>query len=217
MTPERTLTAARLREVLDYDPLTGIFTWKVRLSRAVATGAVAGGAEGRGYRKISIDEKSYSAASLAWLHFYGIWPGKYLYYQNKDTMDCRIENLSTKSPPISAEVLAQGRLRRRHQEREYRKANVERYRSSDLKKRFGIGTDEHQRRLAEQGGVCAICGKPETVKRNGKNRWMAVDHCHKTNKIRGLLCGRCNPMIGYSQDDPAILDKAAAYLRRHTD
>ena len=41
----------------------------------------------------------------------------------------------------------------------------------------------------QQRNVCAICGKPETAEHNGKPRWLAVDHCHDTGKVRGLLCG----------------------------
>jgi len=48
----------------------------------------------------------------------------------------------------------------------------------------------------QQRNVCAICGKPETAERNGKPRSLAVDHCHDTEKVRGLLCGSYSPMIG---------------------
>lgn len=54
--------------------------------------------------------------------------------------------------------------------------------------------------------VVGICGEPKTKKD------LAVDHCHKTNVIRGLLCGRCNPALGYLQDSPDLARRAALYL-----
>ena len=63
--------------------------------------------------------------------------------------------------------------------------------------------------LVAQGGVCKICGgdKPD-----GKHGWH-VDHCHVTDRIRGLLCNLCNIGLGGFKDDPAVLQKAIEYLR----
>lgn len=82
------------------------------------------------------------------------------------------------------------------------KAKYEEYR---LKVRYGITTAEYWDLVAEQNGVCAICGNP-----NGKK--LHVDHDHKTNKVRGLLCGNCNKGIGLFKDDITLLDKAIKYL-----
>lgn len=68
--------------------------------------------------------------------------------------------------------------------------------------------------LEEQNGVCAICRQPETVKRNDKVRLLAVDHCHDTTKVRGLLCAGCNIMIGHADHNIDILTRAIDYLRR---
>lgn len=87
-------------------------------------------------------------------------------------------------------------------------------REQDLRAKFGISLAEYDDMFAAQKGRCAICGKPETAKRNGVVKRLAVDHDHNTGQIRGLLCGRCNPMIGYAQDDPEVLTLGAMYLRR---
>lgn len=76
-----------------------------------------------------------------------------------------------------------------------------------LKKEFGITIEIYDAMYAQQGGVCAICGK------TGAKR-LSVDHNHVTNEIRGLLCFRCNMGIGYLKDDPEILARAIAYLKQ---
>ncbi len=80
----------------------------------------------------------------------------------------------------------------------------------------GINEAQYELMLKSQNGVCAICGKLETMKhQSGKLRSLAVDHNHKTCKIRGLLCNRCNIILGQFNDDPRLLEKAAQYLRHH--
>ena len=73
--------------------------------------------------------------------------------------------------------------------------------------------EQYEQLLIEQNGGCAICGGQPT---NGKNR-LSVDHNHKTNKNRGLLCDCCNRAIGLMKDSPELLRLAAAYLQRHGD
>ena len=79
-----------------------------------------------------------------------------------------------------------------------------------LKKNYGLTLSQYREMRDAQDGLCAICGKADT---SGKN--LAVDHCHKTGRVRKLLCWVCNTTIGRYEDDPAILDKAAKYLRDH--
>ena len=60
-----------------------------------------------------------------------------------------------------------------------------------LRSDFKISYDDYVSMQAHQNGVCAICGRGPIVRR------LAVDHCHKTGRIRGLLCGRCNGPLGW--------------------
>lgn len=77
-----------------------------------------------------------------------------------------------------------------------------------------VGADEllYAELFKRQGGRCAIC---RTKKPNERAtvKHFSVDHCHKTKKVRGLLCNRCNTLLGKVYDDPAILLSAASYLR----
>lgn len=79
------------------------------------------------------------------------------------------------------------------------------YRDRAVERKFGMDEGEYQRMLEQQGGVCAICNLTCV-------RELAVDHCHKTGTVRGLLCLRCNTGIGKLNDDPRLLLRAAKYL-----
>lgn len=92
-----------------------------------------------------------------------------------------------------------------------------RIRDLHLQKEFGITLADYEARLTAQGHVCAICKQPETKRQKGTLQSLAVDHCHSTGKIRGLLCYRCNLILGHVQDDPALLQHAAAYLKQSTE
>lgn len=83
----------------------------------------------------------------------------------------------------------------------------------------GIDASRYQEMLHEQGGVCAICHKPEKHKDglSGKSKDLAVDHDHNTGAVRALLCSACNTALGLFRDDPALLNAAMAYLHKHLD
>ena len=87
------LTQERLREVLDYNPNTGVFIWKVATANAIKVGSVAGATEGSGYTQIQIDTCLYHAKRLAWLYVFGRWPNDQIDHINGDRQDDRIANL----------------------------------------------------------------------------------------------------------------------------
>ena len=72
-----------------------------------------------------------------------------------------------------------------------------------LLSRYGITNDDYNRLYDEQGGACAICDK--------KIR-LVVDHCHASDKVRGLLCNSCNLAIGYFEDSVYRMKKAIVYI-----
>jgi hypothetical protein len=85
-------------------------------------------------------------------------------------------------------------------------------RDSQLRNKYGIGADEYDAIATAQDQRCAICGLPETLTRRSGVVKLAVDHCHTTDAIRGLLCSDCNNGLGRFRDDPELLRRAAAYL-----
>lgn len=102
--------------------------------------------------------------------------------------------------------------------REYRKNNPEKMKSIDLKKKYGFGIDTYYEKLKNQNYVCAICKRPEFAldHRTGLPRNLAVDHCHETGEIRGLLCTNCNRGLGKFNDNINFLESAINYLKTYS-
>ncbi|MGE0322261.1 MAG: endonuclease VII domain-containing protein [Polyangiaceae bacterium] len=99
----------------------------------------------------------------------------------------------------------------------WREKNPDRVKELQLLRSYGITKAEYDALLAQQGGLCAICGKPETAydSKAQRTRYLAVDHCHATGRIRGLLCFKCNVGIGFLRDSPMLAAAAFEYLQRH--
>jgi Recombination endonuclease VII len=97
----------------------------------------------------------------------------------------------------------------------YQKRWPDRLRNHDYKRHYGITLDDYNKMFAKQKGKCAICRMPETSMRKGKIINLAVDHNHKTNKIRGLLCMKCNVVLGYFEKHQSDITKVSRYLEKH--
>lgn len=82
-------------------------------------------------------------------------------------------------------------------------------------RKYGLTKEQYAQMLRDQGGGCAICGGRDVGKRSGYQ--LSIDHCHSTNRVRGLLCSTCNLAIGYLRDYPELCHKAAAYLEKPLD
>jgi Autographiviridae endonuclease VII len=82
---------------------------------------------------------------------------------------------------------------------------------------IGFTPKDYKRVHAEQNGVCAICGKPETARNQFKVRRLSIDHDHTTNKFRGLLCNDCNIGLGRFHDSPQLLSSALRYVVRFSE
>jgi len=108
--PKNDLTAERLRELLHYDPETGLFVWKVRTSNRTKVGKVAGSLhEPTGYTFISIDRRTYKAHRLAWLHVTGHWPAEWIDHINGNRADNRMSNLREANASLNQQNLRSAR------------------------------------------------------------------------------------------------------------
>jgi len=100
-------------------------------------------------------------------------------------------------------------------QRERRKTwTLEQRRDKQRKYQYGVPEGWFSAQKEKQGGVCAICSLPaETA--DSKGRDLHVDHNHTTGQVRGLLCGKCNCLIGLAGESISILDKVKDYLKKH--
>jgi len=211
------LTYEQVSEKLVYDPDTGVFTWKVDASRSVKAGSTAGclkgvrtsrktGKQGR-YLYIRINDYEVPAARIAWLLTHKKWPDFNVLFADGDSSNLRLENLK-EGMFKTVKVFANGK--------KVNRMSTDAMRHYGLKRYYGIDLAKYQEMLLAQNGVCGICKKPETSVVNGKIKPLAVDHCHNSEKIRGLLCARCNQAIGLLNEDVNILSSAIEYLRTHS-
>lgn len=69
-------------------------------------------------------------------------------------------------------------------------------RGYDWARRYGLTRAQYEAILVAQGGVCAICKRPERLRAGGVVRPLSVDHDHDTGRVRGLLCNGCNRLVG---------------------
>lgn len=72
---------------------------------------------------------------------------------------------------------------------------------------YGLSAGQYELLYTGQRGTCAICQRA-----TGRTKRLAVDHNHRTEEVRGLLCGPCNSMLAHARDDPAMFVRAASYL-----
>lgn len=89
----------------------------------------------------------------------------------------------------------------------YEAYNIDRQRYA-LKANYGLTLEEYWEMWDKQDGLCKIC-------KNICSKNLAVDHCHKTNKVRGLLCGKCNKGLGLFRDSTEFLASAIEYLKEN--
>jgi hypothetical protein len=114
-----------------------------------------------------------------------------------------------KNPQIRAKLLANTA--------KWRDENPDAEANKHLKRKYGITIDDYNRMFAEQGGVCAICKSAEKTRRRKKtndDERLAVDHCHETGVVRGLLCFKCNTAMGSLGDSQDQVMRVIHYLSK---
>lgn len=79
---------------------------------------------------------------------------------------------------------------------------------SFLKRNFGISLEDYNRMFIAQNGCCLICKQHQS----SLKRALAVDHCHETKKVRGLLCCNCNAALGYMKENKEWIHNMNSYL-----
>lgn len=215
------LEVGHLRRAIQYNPETG------ELLRAPHWKPVSLTAKSKRDAVVEIGGARYAARRVVWAIMTGEWPDSKphtIRLRNGDPFDLRWENLYTLPeghhqcsacggimPEEEFQVVAGKKPRIaghcRTCKDQIRKSRD--YHHTTKVKRYGITTDDYTRMFEAQGGGCAICKRPPTDRR------LAIDHCHTTGKVRGLLCGPCNVSLGQFGDNPRTLLEAAKYLLKH--
>lgn len=98
----KTLTVERARELLDYDPETGLLTWKISRPKA-KKGAIAGGKAPQGFVQLGVDGGNYKAHRVIWLLVHGVWPPDQIDHKNGVKDDNRLVNLREATDSLNRE------------------------------------------------------------------------------------------------------------------
>ena len=130
--------------------------------------------------------------------------------KTKPITEFHLRSKSQPYPKSACKECHRERARRYWKEAEYCK---ETQRDRNLRRSFGITLEDYNRMLKQQEGCCAICKKHHTEFL--KN--LAVDHCHNSGKIRGLLCMYCNTALGKFNDNTELMEAAVKYIKEDKD
>ena len=102
------------------------------------------------------------------------------------------------------------KLKRAQKRRENRELFKQKDFEQDLRRHYGLSVSDYDQMLTSQNHCCGCCGRHKSEFKRG----LHVDHNHITGQIRGLLCTRCNPGIGYFEDSIEKLELAITYLKK---
>lgn len=135
---------------------------------------------------------------------------------DKRSLRCRpcTQNSPTITCPMCVEVFPREEFRTKAGNRKTycKSCSITWFKNNRYRVKYGITTAEVEAMLKAQDHKCAICGEVWT---GGNGGSLHLDHDHKTDKIRGMLCTMCNTSTGKFKDSPAVLRAAADYLERY--
>ena len=213
MVKKMQVTVEELAEVLSYDAIAGVITWKITLTSRARAGNPAGVwlklHNGKDYLSITYKGRKMSAAQVAWALHHKEWPDRSVFYIDGDTTNLKILNLKLADYKAEKVLKEDGSVRYKMSKEQSRHYGYQRY--------YGISAEDYVRMFNKQNGKCAICHQPETsLDKNGNLKILAVDHCHTTGKVRELLCYSCNSMLGQARDNIEVLSSGIDYLKRHS-
>ena len=130
--------------------------------------------------------------------------------ETKDSFEFYDRETSSGSPYKSSVCKECQKIKaKRHRETDHGKKTRKIW---DLKK-YGLTLEQYDSMLKSQNYACKICKEGSTKHPKYKDGSFSVDHCHQTGKVRGLLCTRCNLVLGKVADSIWILKSAIDYLK----
>lgn len=138
------------------------------------------------------------------------------YRRNATAVKARVVKWRLDNPE---KVLAYGRRWKKKNKPAVQKYGKQRYANRQeqqtayaRQKKYGVTPEQYQQMLEVQAHACALCGR---LDRDCIRGGLCIDHCHQSTKVRSLLCHMCNGGLGFFQESPILLRKAADYLETH--
>ena len=126
---------------------------------------------------------------------------------------CKIEKPLSEFPVRSSRKSGyQPYCKECHNKQKSLNRNPEMQRNWDIKKAYGITSEDYDKILESQNGCCAVCGKHADELKHKRKKFLCIDHCHDTGNVRGLLCDSCNRGLGLLGDNPDNMLAAYDYL-----
>lgn len=121
------------------------------------------------------------------------------FYKNSRSRDGKQRECKTCNNVKTAQWRAKNPERNKQMQRDYKRSQ-----------KYGLTPDQYREMWQRAEGRCEICRRPLEQRKGG----VAVDHCHASGQVRGLLCSTCNQGLGFFADSPDLLTKAAMYIQR---
>lgn len=215
MPDSKKITVEMLREMVHYEPLSGIFTFKKKISQRKLKGMDAVSyINCDGYKTVLVNKQQILAQRVAYALMTGNFPVGMLKFKDNNKENIKWDNLYLMDAVVGDfdHSTPEGR-------KIYNKAHRDQYPEKNknvmLKCTFGIDLIEYKKMFQEQNGKCAICDCAETAFMNGKPLALAVDHDHDKGFVRGLLCRACNVAIGNLKEKEKNFLNAIKYLQKH--
>lgn len=166
------------------------------------------------YKKSRKNNKYYEGRTSIECKKHGFIEGKDLIKRENNYLRCRLcayERNRTWEKKNPDKV--------RSQKRRTYLSNCDKYSEESRLRQRKITAEQYNELLLKQNSLCKICNKPETKKmrKDGTESPLSIDHCHSTNKVRGLLCNKCNSGLGFFKDSIELLQEAINYLKGFDD
>ena len=140
---------------------------------------------------------------------------KEYYIENKEAISARVQIYQENNKEKRSAKAKEYREKNKKAIKEYREKNKEQiaiYKKEWNLKKYGLSLEDYNNMLDEQNHKCKLCLTSFTTLIS-KN--IHIDHCHTTNKVRGVLCLHCNTGLGYFKDNTRTLTKAINYLQEN--
>lgn len=132
------------------------------------------------------------------------------FYIHPNTKDGRQSNCKAcKMTTSSVQYLNCDKTERNKTRKEQYHNDTSGQKNRQLKSQYGITLEQYNQMFSDQNGCCKICN----IHQSELKRKLFIDHCHKTGKVRGLLCVQCNSGLGFFKDELELFESAIQYLK----